>query len=191
MKEKTTEKKKLRLNIIDVIVILLLVAVVVVGAIKLADVRAEQARANDASDSEPISGPPEDFVPNVRFEVLAEGVSREVAETVVNDPNNRLCNSFRLLNAYIVSAELEPCMETVLAADGTLVEAENPARANIRFVIDAYVMLGDYYTIVNGNFNTYLGSQDLRIGKQYIVKTMTVEVTGITTALQVLEVQDD
>lgn len=183
MKEKQTETRRFRFNIIDVLVIAVLVAVAVILVIKVQAMKAERD-ANSTNVVLPISGPVEDFVPNMEFEALAEGLPRDVAEKIVADTSNRVYNSTKLLDAYVTEATLEPYYITAVSEDGTAYTVEDPQYANVRFVVQASST--DATSNVFGNFNPILGSQEIRMGKNYTLKTMSYELVTTITRVEAL-----
>ena len=180
MEQKNTEKKRYRFNIIDLLVLVVLIGLVVLLVVSIGNSYRNQKEKDlkEAEDALPVSGPPADFEWNLRYEVLSEEMDEALAKTVVEEGlrENRINNAYRMQNAYITDAVIEPAEEGKVA---------------VRFQVLAYVNFGDYYTSVDGNFNPYVGSFDIRIGKPYTLKTMTIEVAGVITDLEVLrEAQD-
>ena len=190
MKEQTAGSKRFRFNVIDVLVLLVLAAVVFIIVTKAGAAKQQAAASSSAETAAAVSLQPGDITPNVRFEVLAENVRKDAAASILAGVQqaNRINNNYRLLSAYI-SAEpvIEPCYVYAVGADGALQSAEDPDHVNLRFTVDAYISKSDYYTSVDGNFSLCLGSQDLRLGKSYTLKTMTIELATTIVALEELQ----
>ena len=188
MKDKQSGGKRLHFNIIDVLVLLLLVAVVVILVIKIGAVKAQQDADAKPAAVASVSGPSEDFVPEFRFDVVAAGLDNALAAQLAADAEaaNRIYNSYRLRGAYITEVAVTPSRMTVLSSDGTPVAVDDPLHSDVRFTVEASTADEEYYTDVDGNFNTYLGSQEIRVGKQYTLKTMTVEVNTMIVSMEVL-----
>ena len=182
MNEKASEKR-FRFNLVDLLVLLLLAVIVVLIVVNLISAGAKN-RAEKVVEQAAISGPPADFRPNLRFEVLAEGLDAELARRIAEEPDNRIYNGYKLCDAYIVKAVTEPCMVTLLDSSGEARSVEDPDRLNVRFTVEGLVKEGDAYSSIAGNFNAYLGTQEIRLGKPYTLKTMSIELQTVVTALE-------
>lgn len=179
MKQASSEKKRFPLNIIDILVILLLVAVVVIVVKKVTAVKTQQAAAGSSSRPAIFIAP--DALDhgrfNVRFEAVAEDLDPAFAETVkasVEQDANRIENAFTMQDAYITQVTLEAS------------EKDGAELVTLRFFVEAYINYGDYNTMVEGVPNPNFGSQDLRLGKNYVLKTMRIELDTVITALEVV-----
>lgn len=174
--------KRIKLNIIDILLLVLLIAIVVIIVTGITAAK-RSAQAEVPVSIAPVSGPPADFAPNLRFEAVAYGLEPDLAERIADDPANRIYNGFKLCDAYITKAVVEPAFTTVVI-DGAAQLAEDPAYRNVRFTVEAQLSPTDYYTMISGNLNAYLGSQEVRLGKGYTLKTMTVEVLTTITDME-------
>lgn len=146
------------MNIIDILVLLILLAALAFAAYKLFGPKTDALDASDALSA-----------PNIRFEVLCEDISEKMGENIVSSlsaepavidgltvQRNRMYNSNKLVNAQIV--------------DWRLVPTEN-GRADLYLTVEAAATVsGGAYSIV---------TQEVRIGKEYIVKTVDIEITGL------------
>lgn len=82
----------------------------------------------------------------------------------------------RSIDAYITDCVIEPHIEPVEAADGTLHYVEDTTVHDLRFTIDANVQfVGNAYSV---------GTQELRVGKSHIVKTVGLEVNGTILSME-------
>lgn len=185
MKEKKEAQAKGKvfgkLNIIDFFLILLLVAVVVVVVFKLAgpalaNLNSENIEESTEETSALIGGAPASFKANVVFETVRYGYPRQAAEAVAATTGLRLFNSNQYLDAYITDIQIEPCYTVGVDANGKAVNVEDPSLCNLRFCVSGYIDKEVPNIMIGGNMNTVLGTQELRIGKPYIVKTFTIEV---------------
>ncbi len=150
------EKGKLfgKINLIDLIVIVVLVLVVAAVGWKLAGSQITDAIANNN--------------PTIRYEVVCPKIDPDACEFAVTQVGGQLMS-----NGDCV---IEPYLETVLDADGNAKQVEDPASHNLRFTIEARV---------SEVANAYgLGSQELRVGKSHIVKTVELEFNGYITAME-------
>ena len=159
------KQSKRKLNIIDVIVIVLLVAALAFAGYKLLN------RGNEAlSDADALSAP------NVRFTVLCNDLDPTMAENILaslaSEPMSiggstvemtRLYNSNKLVDAQVVA------YAAVDGADGT---------TDLLLTVEANA------TATPGAFSVV--TQEIRIGKDYIVKTVGVEITGQILSLEKL-----
>ena len=144
-----------KFNIIDVIAVLLILAVVAFAGYKLLD-RDSGAAAEQTK------------IP-VTYFAKAEGVPSELYETCKAHMPSRMMASGALVNGEIVDVAKEPYY--VLGPDGEWVE--DPEHVTLIFtakteVADGAVML------------TKVGDQEVRIGKEHIIKSEYIEVQGCT-----------
>ena len=97
---------------------------------------------------------------SVTYEVVCEGVPQHVADYCTENYAGQLLSSGKLLDAYITGCTAE---ETV---DGY----------NLYFTIEG---------TANYTGNTYaLGSQEVRVGMEHLVKTSMIECEGIISNLE-------
>lgn len=183
MKEKQSEAKRFRFNIIDVLVIAVLIAIVVILVIKVSAAKSDVS-ADSIVAEEPISGPDQDFQPNLEFVCVAESLQREVAEEIAAQTANRVYNSNKLLDAYVTDVQLEPCYVTAVSADGTAYTVEDARYVNVRFTVQTAA--SGSTASVSGNFNPILGAVEIRVGKGYTLKTMAYEIPTTITSMEAL-----
>ncbi len=151
-----------RLNWIDILII-----VILVGALAFVGINTLQKKME--SDSQEIVEKNPLTEPKLRMIVEIPELSREIAENAVasldNEPKEldgdlvpmtRIYNSNRLADAQIVSWEI--------------LDTEEESVVCARFTIEANP------TVYRCNYS--IGTQEVRIGKSFIVKTMTLELTG-------------
>ena len=153
-----------RLNWIDILVIIVLVgALAFVGYMMTKD-----PDAPDAGEQLVLS------TPTLEMVVEIPDLSREIAENAIasfgNDPKEldgiqvpmtRIYNSNKLVDAQIVSWEIQ--------------ETENEDLVTVRLTIEANP------TVYRCNYT--VGTQEVRIGKSFIAKTLTVELTGTIVSI--------
>lgn len=154
-----------KINFIDLLVVLMLVVVVLAVTWKLAG-----NRVTAAIDSEKQ-------LPAITYEVLCTNVNNDVcayAETLVDD---QLMASGKMLDGYITAVSTEPYYMVCVDADGNPVNARDPQNSCLRFTISCNTPMTEYAYA--------LGTQELRVGKNHIVKTCNLEVTGTITAMEV------
>ncbi len=159
-----TEKKR-RFNVIDVIVIVILVAALAFAGYKLLN-----RGSGEIGDADALSAP------NIRFTVLCDDIDAALADNIFDlleaEPMNiggttvestRLYNSNKLVDAQIVG------IERVEGAEGT---------KDLILTVEANA------TATPGAFSVV--TQEIRVGKDYIVKTIAVEITGQILSLELL-----
>lgn len=158
------EKGKLfgKINLIDLLVIVVLAAVVAAVGWKLAG-----SRITDALESNNLT---------IRYEVICVNVDVDACNYAVDHIGGQLMSNGNLLDGYITDCVIEPHTEVVLDADGNPKTVENPSSRDMRFTIEAKVD-----TVANAYG---LGSQELRVGKSHIVKTVELEFNGYITAME-------
>lgn len=179
------EKPRFRFNIIDVLVVLLLIGLIVLLVTRKAPAQTAPAQEPaPAAEAVATSGPPADFAPNLRFTAVAYGLDNALAEKIAADPQNRIYNGYQLYNAYIVSSEVVPSTLTQIGDDGDPVSCEDPLHSDVIFVVEACLGSGDPYVNISGNFNACLGSQEVRLGKLYTLKTLSIELATTVIAME-------
>lgn len=158
-------EKKRRFNIIDVIVIVILVAALAFAGYKLLN-----RGSGELSDADALSAP------NVRFTVLCNDLDPTLAQNILDSlaaepmeiggstvEMTRLYNSNKLVDAQVVAYE---------ASEGT----EGTMDLLLTVEANATATPGAYSVV----------TQEIRIGKDYIVKTIAVEITGQILSLEKL-----
>ena len=152
-----------KLNIIDLLIILILVAAVAFVGVRLLSDKTDTLGSENAVTE-----------PNLRFTVLVADVHPELAaqveQALAGEPvdiggntveRTRLFNSNKLVDAKIIGHEI------TTAADGT---------TELRLTVEAAaVVSGGAYSV---------GTQEVRIGKDFKVKTLDVEIEGCVLTME-------
>lgn len=151
------EKKKRKINIIDIAVIVIIILAIAVVGIKLMGNRVQDAVSNkvDCYAEVVIIG----AQPRIFNEVLRQEM---VGEKMVSG------NVF--LDATIEDVWLEDYIVQATTDDGRRVDATDPTQKNIIFLVKTQVP--------EGTASPKVGSQELRAGKTFIVKTQRFESSG-------------
>lgn len=162
------EKGKL-FGIINVVDLLVLVAVVaVLGAIvwQLLGDRVSDAVSEDAELTAiiAIAGAHPDLVAEVKRQDL-------VGEKMVSG------NTF--LSAYISDVWFDEYMMQLPTAEGKIVDAVDPTQQDIMIEIKT--------TVAKGTASPKIGSQEVRTGRTFIVKTQTFECSGIIYYMEIAD----
>lgn len=151
-----------KINLIDLIVVLVLVAVVAAVGWKLAGPSVTDALSSNGT--------------TIRYEVLCTKVDPDACEFAATQIGGQLMSSGDLMDGYITDCVVEPHKEVVLDADGNPQQVEDPSVRDLRFTIETKVSeAGNAYSV---------GSQELRVGKTHIVKTMDLEFNGYITSME-------
>ena len=154
-----------KINLIDLLVVLMLVIVIVAVAWKLGGDKLQDTLVHNNA-------------PTVEYEVLCYGVSNDVCEYAKTRIDDQLMSSGDMLDGKITGVSVEPYYITCVDAEGNAVDAQDPQNSNIRFTIECKVQNTD---------NAYaVGTQEIRVGKSHIVKTVNIEVTGYITRMEVV-----
>ena len=152
-----------KINLVDCLVVLVILAVVIAAALKL----------TGSSVSDLTSG---SNAVTIRYEVLCPKIDPTTSDYAVTEIGKQLMNSCEMIDAYITDCVIEPHIEPVEAADGTLHYVEDTTVHDLRFTIDANVQfVGNAYSV---------GTQELRVGKSHIVKTVGLEVNGTILSME-------
>ena len=159
-----------QLIIVDILIILVLIAAIALAAVKVLGM-------NDDSEDIGVIEDKASLEPNVRFTVYCEDVSPIIAKQVID------------------SLEGEPLDVNGAAVERTQIYYSNSLEEG-HFV--------DWYTVENGDQldlyltmeavaevygpNVYaIAWQDIRIGKEFICKTLEIEVTGVVYSVEPLK----
>ncbi len=151
------------INIIDLLVLAAFMAVVLLAGYKLL-----------GSSSGPI-GVSEVGQKEVYFTVKC--YARLKAPATAFKPGDQLVSVTKFVSAFIEKVSYENAIVTVQTEDGRIVAAEDPTRVDITVEIKAKMdTSGDLLK---------LGSQEVAVGKSFIVKTKTTEATGYVTDIDI------
>lgn len=99
------------------------------------------------------------------YEVVAEDVPQHVADYCVAHTGGQLMSSGKLLDGSITGCEAVDVSE----GDGTRTDLYFTIEVNTTFSNSAYSV----------------GSQEVRVGIEHLVKTSDIEVTGVVSSLEV------
>lgn len=83
------------------------------------------------------------------------------------------------MNASITDMKIEPYQQQVTTADGEIVTATDPDKKDIIFTIETKVSKGTPAPAI--------GTQEVRAGRTYIVKTNDFETTGIIDTVDIAD----
>lgn len=173
-----SERSPKKFNIVDFIIIVLAVALIAGACWKLSS--ASDSANQEASAQDAITH--FDESPHMRFTVVCTGVVTEAATRIIDLEDTQLFNGDQELAAYITDCELRPTNFEITAADGTKITLDNPETRVLTFTIEGYFDRDE----ATENKTYQLGTQQVRIGKSYIVKTKSFEVNGYITAMEVV-----
>lgn len=178
MKDKT-EKTPKKFNIVDfaiIAIVILLVAAVCWNLFSASKSATEEAEVQE----EVLKFESSD---HMRFTVECYKVPIAAAEVMVNSEDTQLNNNYQDLAAFITDVQTRPTTYTVTNADGSESVITDPETCTVIFVVEGYY---DEETAVN-DMAYKLGTQELRVGKGYVVKTKSIEFTGYVTAMEVIK----
>ncbi|MBR5471672.1 MAG: DUF4330 domain-containing protein [Oscillibacter sp.] len=139
-----------KFNVIDIIAVVLILAVVAFAGYKLMN------RGGGDTQVEKVK---------VTYQVKAEGVPAELYENTKKHLPSKMMASGAYVGGEIVDVEKEPYY--VLGNDGQWVE--DPYHVNLIFTAETEVAGG-------GIMLSKVGEQEIRVGKQHIIKSEFVEV---------------
>ena len=153
------EKGKL-FGIINVVDLILLIAVIaVVGAIgwklfggSVTDAVAPQVKLTTQVD---IIGTAPRIVQEIERQNLV---------------GQKIVSGNQYVDATITDVKIEDYVVQAIRADGVIVDAKDPSKKDVIFTITT--------TVPKGTASPKIGSQEVRAGRTYIVKTQTFECSG-------------
>lgn len=150
-------EKKRRFNIIDVLVLVLLVAAVAFLGVKVAN-RLESQGDNTIS---------------LKYQVMYEGVSTDLYDAAAEHVPSQIMASGVLYDSYVTDVEKR---DYYVYEDGEWVV--DPYHCTLVFTVEGYV---DNATVLT----TVVGSQEVRVGKEHVLKTQYLEFDkGIVTFVE-------
>lgn len=160
------EKGKLfgKINIIDLIVLLILIAGLVLLAARFL------APKDSGSSAEVTYG-------HLTYQVMCAAINEDVYEEVLRQMDDgggqlQLMASGEMLNAYVTNVDATPHVNIVYDDQGNLHYAEeygDTRRMDVTFTIDA----DNVDQLLNK-----VGTQEVRVGRTHIVKTLNFEFSG-------------
>lgn len=169
-----TEQKKTRikLNVIDFAVIAVVLAAVAFLIVRGVGVRQNSKNAPETAVENACTAPA-GFAPDLRVQMVLEDISSDLGERIASSQYRRLYNSFTLLDAYITDVTVQP------REDG---------RVDVWFVVEAATDFDQPDMMIGGNCNAMIGTHEVRIGNEYILKTMDIQVNAIVTDMEFVNV---
>lgn len=158
-----------RFNWVDVVIVLVLVAALAVVGVKALPDKPAEVVSEDPTASEPVQ-----FEPNLRIEILCTELTPELADNAIDSLQSapwdmediegdmtQVFNSYKLEDAYFVAWEKE--------------ESDEEGLVDLRLTMEANAVPS------RGCYS--IGTQEIRIGKSYIAKTMGIEIVGTIVAV--------
>lgn len=105
---------------------------------------------------------------SIIFTVEAKKLPRDlVTELKTGD---QIFSQYKLQNAYITEINVKPTLKSFVDDDGTVMTYDDEEEVILEATIDAEVVSSGPYLD--------LGGQEVKVGLQFILKTMDVEVTS-------------
>ena len=172
------EGAKKKFNLVDFAIIAILVILIAAFVIKL-------TAASDAAEEEAAID--EEIVlyedsPHMRCTVECHNVPVAAAEVMLRNEDPQINNSYKDLAAYIVDVTSHPTVYEVTDAEGNISTVEDPETCTVTFVIEGYYNEAE----ATAALASTIGTQELRIGKGYTLKTKSIEVIGTVIAMEVV-----
>ncbi len=165
------EKSKRKLNIVDVVVIVLILAAAVFFGLRLVkDARPIEERAKRPGV--------------IRFTVEVDGLRKDFYDNLAALIPAQMAASGKMVDGWILECRAEPVIvEHILAKspinasrEQELLPEEGAEYVNAFFVCEADVDLNDNLNLT--------GTQELRLGRSYYVKTVDIEVNGTIISME-------
>ncbi len=166
------EKRKVRLNIVDILVIVIIVAAVGILGWRLTH------RNGDTLTSR--SG-------TIRFVVEVDGLRKDLYDATAALVPCQMAASGSLVDGYILETWGNPC--TV-----THIKAKSPVNASLEQELlpeDGVDYVNAYYLCecavdLNDKLNL-TGNQEIRLGRSYYLKSVDIELSGTIISMEKLE----
>lgn len=148
-----------KFNVVDIVVVVLVIAMIAVVAVKIFGSKATDivaAKTTLYTEIEVIGAAPR----------LIEETGRQ-KDTLIG---TRLVSGNEYMNATVEDIWFEDYYNDVQCADGSIVYSMSPDKKNIVFLIKTEV--------AEGTPSPKIGSQEVRSGRTFIIKTQTFETSG-------------
>ena len=154
-----------KLNLIDLLVIVLIAAIAVVAVVKYTG-RDTELKHYSASLNRPME-----------YSVVCRMVYRDAAENAKQEVGKQLMAGGELVEGcFITAVEERPYYESYVDASGTLQHAESPDFCDLIITVKGEAPYVDEAYQV--------GTQEVRIGKAHILKTVNLELNAIVISLE-------
>lgn len=156
------EKGKLfgKINIIDLLVLIVVIIVAIVLGIRLL------GKSNYLPTAE-NQGATIEYVARVS---RMDPAAYEAVKAHIDSGENQLMASGEMLDAYITGMTVAPNVGVIETADGRRLEVEDPYYVDVYFTIRANVA---------NPITRLIGTQEVRVGKNHLVKTVGIEFNGL------------
>ena len=149
-------KTKPRFNLIDAIILLAVIAVVAGVGYKVLYKPVQAANAKAV---------------NVTITVRFRNISKELAEAFVRDlPSDCISGTNVVEGSVVKSATIQQATWLATNSEGVLVEQPDPYRVDVIAIVEGTALDSDTVYMV--------GNQEVRIGRGFWVKTVSLEFSG-------------
>ena len=169
-----------KINVIDLLVILVIVAALIVVGIKAFGGKQAQPGANP--DSSAVGEAPETDPRRLTYTVRVTAQRKEIAEQIAQFVNisegkkDQLQHGGKLVEgAYVVDYWTEPCRYNMIGSGE--VEMIGAAEADAAGLVDICLVVE---SVVEDPLINAVGSLEVRIGKQHVLKTVHMELASGT-----------
>lgn len=169
MKKIIDEKGRLfgKLNLIDLLVVILVVCVI--GAVAVKMTGTEVTKEDQLANAEMV---------DISYTILCRMVHNDIADYIVeNEVGNQLMSNGELVESvFIEDIQRGTFYENYVTNDGEPKKTESEEYCDLTFIISGQAPYGE---------NAFrVGSQEVRVGKSHIVKTVGFEITGTCIELE-------
>lgn len=169
MKKIIDEKGRLfgKLNLIDLLVVILLIAVI--GAVAVKMTGTEVTKDDQLANAE---------MTDITYTILCRMVHNDIADYIVETGVGQqlMSNGALVESVFIQDIQRETFYETYVTNEGEPKRAASEEYCDLIFTIGGQAPYGE---------NAFhVGSQEVRVGKSHIVKTVDFEVTGTCIELE-------
>ena len=177
MKDNRSAPKK-KFNIVDFAIIAIVIILIGTVVWKITTAK-EEAEATAAIQEEVLVY---EDAPHMRCTIECTNVPVAAAEVMVRNEDPQLNNNYTDLAGYIVDVTTRPTSYQQIDPDGNETTVIDPNSCTVIFVVEGY--FDEAAAVEKGAYA--LGSQELRIGKGYVIKTKSIEITGTVVGMEVV-----
>ncbi len=159
------QKEKKKINLVDIIIIVLILAVALFFGMKFFG--GEKATANKS---------------DITFTVLVQGVPKQSLDDISKALPGKQISDGKYIDCEIKSVESSPCKVDKIEKTNTdpyvkttILPDQNDEYVDLTFTVSAKVVAASLLTEV--------GTQEVRVGRSFILKTRGFELTGTVITL--------
>ena len=165
-----------RFNIVDIAIIAILILIVLGIGWKL--IGAKSSAEKEAESQQTLAE--DDVFARLRFVVACPNVPTDAAKNAAASKQKQVFNSNQKLDAYVTECHYEVNSYTVTEDEDTQYTVTQDDLCTAYFTVEARYDENTYNESAENEIFS-VGTQEIRVGKGYVMKTSDYEFTGYVT----------